>query len=80
MNKDKLTTPKDFHGARTDVIVVEQRNRVLGRRRWVDTGRGGVGEGESAEGTRKGMLWKMRRFDGLQTRCDDRTILAVKVM
>ena len=34
MNKDKLHTPKDFHGTRTAVFVVEQRNRVLGRRRW----------------------------------------------
>ena len=34
MNKDKLHTPKDFHGTRTAVYVVEQRNRVLGRRRW----------------------------------------------
>ena len=34
MNKDKLTTPKDFNGTRTDVFVVEQRNRGLGRRQW----------------------------------------------
>ena len=34
MNKDKLHTPKDFHGTRTAVFVVEQRNRVLGRKRW----------------------------------------------
>ena len=34
MNKDKLHTPKDFHGTSTAVFVVEQRNRVLARRRW----------------------------------------------
>ena len=34
MNKDKLHTLKDFHGTRTAVFVVEQRNRVLARKRW----------------------------------------------
>ena len=34
MNKDKLHTSKDFHGTPTAVYVVEQRNRILARKRW----------------------------------------------
>ena len=39
-----------------------------------------VGQGPSAEGIAKHVLWEMRRFAGLQTRFDDLTLLAIKVL
>ena len=35
--------------------------------------------GDSAEGIGKHQLWEMRRFAGLQTRCDDLTLVTIKV-
>ncbi len=39
-----------------------------------------VHKGASAEGVIKHVLWEMRRFTGLQTRGDDLTMVAVKVL
>jgi sigma-B regulation protein RsbU (phosphoserine phosphatase) len=35
--------------------------------------------GESADGIGRHQLWQMRRFAGLQTRCDDLTLVTIKV-
>jgi len=39
-----------------------------------------IGQGQSAEGTVKHVLWEMRRFAGLQTRLDDLTLIAIRVL
>jgi len=39
-----------------------------------------VAGGETAEGIVQGVLWQMRRFAGLQTRFDDLTMAAVKIL
>lgn len=39
-----------------------------------------MSQGQSAEGLLRHVLWEMRRFAGLQTRFDDLTLLAVKVL
>jgi len=39
-----------------------------------------VGQGQSADGIVKHVLWEMRRFAGLQTRLDDLTMVVVKVL
>ena len=39
-----------------------------------------VEQGQPAEGIVKHVLWEMRRFAGLQTRLDDLTLIAVKVL
>ena len=39
-----------------------------------------IGQGKNAEGILRHVLWEMRRFAGLQTRFDDLTLLAIKVL
>lgn len=39
-----------------------------------------VQQEEAAEGIAKGILWRMRRFAGLQTRLDDLTLVVIKVL
>ena len=56
------------------------QEEVFGRRRTRESALAAWGRGDSAEGIARHVLWEMRRFCGLQTRCDDLTLVVVKVL
>ncbi len=55
------------------------RDEPFGRQRCREAALSACRRGESAEGIGKHQLWEMRRFAGLQTRCDDLTLVTIKV-
>jgi serine phosphatase RsbU (regulator of sigma subunit) len=55
------------------------RDEPFGRRRAQQAALAACRRGDSAEGVGKHQLWEMRRFAGLQTRCDDLTLVTIKV-
>jgi sigma-B regulation protein RsbU (phosphoserine phosphatase) len=52
----------------------------FGRQRVEQAAIAAIGQGQSAEGIVRHVLWEMRRFAGLQTLFDDLTLLAIKVL
>lgn len=63
--------------------VVEALNfadEAFGRERLEKAIRTAVDQGQSAEGLCRHVLWEVRRFAGLQSRFDDLTLLAIKVL
>jgi sigma-B regulation protein RsbU (phosphoserine phosphatase) len=52
----------------------------FGRRRAESAAAAAIGQNQSAEGIARHVLWEMRRFSGLQTRLDDLTIVAIRVL
>jgi sigma-B regulation protein RsbU (phosphoserine phosphatase) len=55
-------------------------DEIFGRERVERAVLEACGDGRSAQGLAKHVLWCMRRFAGLQTRFDDLTMLAIKVL
>jgi len=55
------------------------RDEPFGRRRARRAVVDACRRGESAEGIGRHQLWEMRRFAGLQTRCDDLTLVTIKL-
>jgi len=56
------------------------QDEPFGRRRVEQAALAAISDGRNAEGLAKHVLWEMRRFTGLQTRPDDLTLIAVRVL
>lgn len=56
------------------------RDEPFGRRRVENAAQAAIADGRNANGIVQHVLWETRRFAGLQTRADDLTIVAVKVL
>jgi sigma-B regulation protein RsbU (phosphoserine phosphatase) len=52
----------------------------FGRERVQKAALAAIGQGQNARGIVNHVLWEMRRFAGLQTRFDDLTLIAIKVL
>ncbi|RPI63157.1 MAG: hypothetical protein EHM48_02920, partial [Planctomycetaceae bacterium] len=52
----------------------------FGRERIADAAKAAIAQKQSADGIVRHMLWAMRKFAGLQTRFDDLTLVAIKVL
>ena len=55
------------------------QEELFGRDRVRDAALDAVGRGEDARGVANHILWEVRRFAGLQTRCDDLTLVVIRV-
>ncbi len=55
------------------------RDEPFGRKRAQEAVLTACRRGDSAEGIARHQLWEMRRFAGLQTRCDDLTLVVIRV-
>ena len=53
---------------------------AFGRERAEQAALAAIQQGKSADGIARHVLWEMRRFAGLQTRLDDLTLIAIKVL
>ncbi|MFP3937555.1 MAG: PP2C family protein-serine/threonine phosphatase [Phycisphaerae bacterium] len=74
--------PGDYVLAYTDGLTeaMNFNDEIFGRERVEQAVLEAVGDDRSAQGLSKHVLWCMRRFAGLQTRFDDLTMLAIKVL
>lgn len=53
---------------------------AFGHQRVIDAALGAIREGQNAQGLVNSLLWQLRRFTGLQSRMDDLTIIAVRML
>jgi len=74
--------PGDLLLAYTDGLteVLNFQDEAFGCRRVVRAAEAALAQGMNANGVAQHVLWEMRRFAGLQTRLDDLTMVAVKVL
>jgi len=77
-----ILEPGDVILACTDGLVEAMNfdDEAFGRERTEAAALAAIEAGRTADGIVKHVLWEMRRFAGLQTRFDDLTIIAVKVL
>ena len=74
--------PGDLLLAYTDGLteMLNFQDEAFGRWRVVQAVEAALAQGMNANGVAQHVLWEMRRFAGLQTRLDDLTMVAVKVV
>jgi sigma-B regulation protein RsbU (phosphoserine phosphatase) len=85
---DMAYHPQVLELRRGDVLAVSSdglpeafnfRDEPFGRKRAQEAVLTACRRGDSAEGIARHQLWEMRRFTGLQTRCDDLTLVVIRV-
>jgi sigma-B regulation protein RsbU (phosphoserine phosphatase) len=79
--------PLELHGgdvilAYTDGLTeaLNFEDKAFGRQRVIDAALGALREGQGAQGLVNALLWQLRRFTGLQSRLDDLTLIAIRLL